>query len=287
MSSPTPHIVEVTAETFEREVIERSATVPVVVDFWAEWCGPCRWLGPVLEKLAEEYAGRFILVKAETDRLNEAAAAFGVRSIPAVFGLRNGQVVDGFVGAQPEPVIRAFLDRLLPTPAEELATEAAALEATDPAAAEARYRALLELVPADPTATIGLARVALGRGLLEPARALIAGLERRGYLEPEAQRLKAQLSLHGDHADPAAAIAQERAAHAENPAEPARALALAEALAAGAEYEEALALALELVERDRQGTGEDARKLMLAIFQVLPLDSDLVHDYRRRLSFVL
>src|SRR5215212_11195850 len=118
MSTNDRFIVETTRETFERDVIGRSSEQPVVVDFWAEWCRPCRMLGPVLERLAEEYGGKFVLVKANTEQVPELASGFGVRSIPAVFGLRDGKIRDSFVGVLPESAIRAFLGRLLPTPAE-------------------------------------------------------------------------------------------------------------------------------------------------------------------------
>jgi len=117
-------VIEVTAQNFQQDVIERSHSVPVVIDFWATWCGPCRMLGPVLEKLAREYDGTFRLAKVDTDAESELALQFGVRSIPAVFAVRDGKAVDGFVGVQPESVIRTWIDRLLPTPAETLAAQA-------------------------------------------------------------------------------------------------------------------------------------------------------------------
>jgi putative thioredoxin len=127
--SPTTSsfVIEATAKSLQQDVIERSQSVPVVIDFWAEWCGPCRMLGPVLEKLASEYNGKFLLAKVNVDTESELAAQFGVRSIPAVFAVRGGKAVDGFVGVQPESAIRAWIDRLLPTPAETLAAEAALL----------------------------------------------------------------------------------------------------------------------------------------------------------------
>ena len=286
MSNDSPTTIEATPETFERDAIERSREVPVLVDFWAEWCAPCRQLGPVLEKLAGEYEGKFVLVKADTEALPDVATSFGVRSIPAVFALKDGQVVDGFVGAQPESVIRAFIDRLMPTPAEALVAEAAKLESTDPEAAGSRYREAIALAPDDPRTRIKLGRFLLAQGRIEEARALIVELERRGYLEPDAERLKAELTLHGQHLG-AEGIEAARASLAAHPEDLGRQFELAEALAAAGEYPEALDLCLDLVERDRKGEGERARKTMIAIFQVLPADSELINEYRRRLSFVL
>ena len=137
-------------------MIERSRSVPVVIDFWAPWCGPCLRLGPLLEKLAQEYDGKFVLAKIDTEREPQLAAQFGVRSIPAVYGIRDGKAVDGFLGLQSEAMIRAWLERLLPTPAEQIVSHARELEATDPKAAEARYNSALSFDPDMPAA---LARV--------------------------------------------------------------------------------------------------------------------------------
>ena len=288
MSEPVPNasVVETTAENFSSEVVERSHRVPVVVDFWAEWCQPCRILGPVLEKLADEYGGRFVLAKADTERLSDVASGFGVRSIPAVFAIKAGQVVDSFVGVLPESAIRAWLDRIMPTPAELLVNEARDLEGSDPDASEARYREALALVPSDPSARIGLGRLAMAKGRTSEARGLLEQLERRGFLEPEAEAFKAELTLRGN-AESVGSLDQLRADHLARPLDKQATLKLAEALASAGESEEALRLALELVEADRRGTGETARKLMLAIFQLLPPDSGLSTDYRRRLSVAL
>ncbi|MBX6312729.1 MAG: tetratricopeptide repeat protein [Isosphaeraceae bacterium] len=286
MSTTSPYIIETTSQTFEQDVVARSGEVPVVVDFWASWCQPCRMLAPVLERLANEYAGRFVLVKADTERLPDIAAAFGVRSIPAVFGLRDGRVVDSFVGVLPESAIRAFLDGLMPTPAETLVAEARKVASSDPGAAEAKYRRALELEPNLAPAKIGLARLLMSRGRAEESRSLIEDLERRGYLEPEAEAMKAELALRRG-AEAVGSVESARAALAADPDNKELRFQLAEALAAAGEYVEALEISLDLVERDRWGIGESARKLMLNIFQLLPPDSEVVHEYRRRLSFVL
>jgi putative thioredoxin len=289
MNPTSVFLIEPTRESFESDVIERSRLVPIVIDFWAPWCGPCLRLGPLLEKLAREYEGKFILAKIDTEREPQLAAQFGVRSIPAVFGVRDGKVVDGFLGVQPEAMIRAWLDRLLPTPAEQIAAHARELEATDPKTAEARYNSALSFDPDLPAAQTGLARIALEEGRLEDAQARIVSLERRGYLEPEAEKLKAELTLRMQ-AQQAGVVSLEkaRAALASKPDDPALRFQLAESLAAAGQYSDALALCLELVERDRKGKiGEAARQTMLAIFQILPPDSELVTENQRQLSFVL
>jgi putative thioredoxin len=283
---PNPHVFEVTAENFEAEVVERSKRALVVIDFWAEWCAPCRLLGPILEKLAAEYHGRFVLAKAETERLPEIASAMGVRSIPAVFAIKGGRVVDSFVGALPESALREWINRNLPTPAETLVSEAVGLEPSDPTAAESKYRAALALEPASVPAKIGLGRVALALGRLDEARSIVQALERRGFLEPEAETLKAELTIHA-HPEAGGGLDALIAAHQAEPADKPTQLRLAEGYAAAGRFEEALKSALELVERDRRGTGEDARKLMIAVFQLLPPDSELANEYRRQLSFAL
>ena len=286
ISASPSHVIEATEETFAREVIERSSALPVVVDFWAPWCGPCRLLGPVLEKLAGEYAGKFLLAKVNIDENPNLASQFGVRSIPAVFGVRDGAVFDAFMGVQPESVIRTWINRLLPTEAEVLAEEARLLENTDPRAAEAKYSQALALQSDLPQAQIGLIRIALAEGECENASARIAALERRGFLEPEAERLKAALMLRTQAAG-SNGVDSARALAAAHPGDLTFKLALAEALAAAGQYAEALALCLDLVERDRKGVGEQARQVMLAVFRLLPPGDELVTEYQRQLSLVL
>jgi len=286
ISSSPLHVIEATSETFVREVIERSSAVPVVVDFWAPWCGPCRMLSPVLEKLAGEYGGKFVLAKVDIDQNPDVAGQFGVRSIPAVFGVRDGAVADAFVGVQPESVIRIWIDRLLPTGAESLAEAARRLESSDPRAAEAKYSQVLALQIDQPLAQIGLARIALADGQIEDAAARLAALERRGFLEPEAERLKAELILK-TQAEGAGSVESARAALAPHPDDLKLKLALVEALAAAGQYAEALSLCLDLVERDRKGVGEQARQTMVTIFRLLPPGDELVTEYQRQLSLVL
>ena len=282
----SPWIIDAQADTFQRDVVERSRELPVVVDFWAPWCQPCRLLGPILEKLAREYDGKFLLVKADIDQLPGIAGSFGVQSIPAVYGLRDGQMIDYFVGVLPEPQLRSWLDRLLPSPAEALVAEARRLDSTDPKAAEDKYRQAVELAPNLEEAKIGLARLLFAQGRLEDARKLIDELESRGFLEPEAEKIKAQLDLQM-HGDEAGNVEELRSAVAADPNNPELKLKLAEALAAAGNYDEALEICLELVQKHRQDFGEKARKLMVDIFHLLPDDSELLANYRRKLSTAL
>jgi putative thioredoxin len=156
--------MDVTEATFQTDVIERSKTVPVVVDFWAEWCGPCRSLGPVLERAVAERAGKVELVKVDTDSNQQLARAFNIQGIPAVKAFRDGQVVAEFVGAQPPPAVATFLDGLFPNEADQLVT----------LGDEASLRAALELEPSRPDAALALARILHGRGDVDEAAQLLA-----------------------------------------------------------------------------------------------------------------
>lgn len=280
-NSASSWIVNATEETFERDVFQRSFEVPVVVDFWAAWCAPCRALGPVLEQLAQQYAGRFVLVKADTDQLQQAALQFQVQSIPAVFAVVAGEVVDMFAGALPEPQVRIWLDRLLQG---TRLLEAQRCEATEPERAEQIYREYLDQQPQDAQALIGLARLAVAQQRVAEAEAILAQLESRGFLEPEAEKLKAALQLRSKADVDLDALRQTLAA---DPGNPELRLQLAQALAASGEYPEAFDICLALVEQDRHGVGEQARQTMVDVFRVLPGDSELVPVYRRKLAMLL
>jgi len=274
-------VVAAQRETFEADVFQSSHERVVVLDFWAAWCGPCRALGPILEKLADEYEGRFLLVKANTDELPDAAAQFNVQGIPALFAVHAGQIVDYFTGALPEPQVRAWLDRVLQIQA---LAEAQRTEETDPAAAEQQYRALLARTPQLADAKVGLARALLAQRQLAASRAVIEELQQRGFLEPEAEKVKAALDLSASDGED---LAARRASAEAQPDNLELQLQLAESLARAQKFDEALEKCLSLVERDRKGVGERARQLMIDVFRVLPDDSPLTSTYRRRLSMAL
>ncbi|MBI3837805.1 MAG: tetratricopeptide repeat protein [Planctomycetia bacterium] len=290
MSAPSeksPWILEATDEpAFQRDAVERSREVLVVVDFWAQWCQPCRMLGPILEKLAQEYAGKFLLVKTDTDKLPNIAAGFGVQSIPAVYAMRDGQLLDFFVGLLPEGQIRDWIDRLLPSEAELLVAQARKLEASDPKQAEEKYLEASRLDPNLASAKIGLATLLFSRGRADESRAILEELERRGFLEPDAEKLKAQLNVMSQ-GQTAGDLAMLQTTVMANPGDLQAKLALAEALAAQAQYEQALETALAVVQAGKKEFVEPARKLMVDIFRLLPDESELVTTYRRRLSTAL
>jgi len=286
MSQESPWIVETSEATFQPDVVDRSQEVLVVVDFWATWCQPCRLLGPILEKLANEYQGRFRLVKANVDQMPSIAGNLGVQSIPAVFAVREGQIVDQFLGLLPEPQIRTWIDHLLPTPAENLTEEAEKLEGIDPAAAEAKYRKAIELQPADPQARLGLARVLLLGNRLDEARTIIDELAAADLLDTEGERLRAELELRLQEQE-IGGVQKAREAALTDPDNLQLQLNLAKALTVDNQYEEALKTALHLVEKDRAGVGEEARKLMVQIFHLLGAESDLASQYRRKLTMLL
>jgi putative thioredoxin len=282
----SPWIVDAEEATFQQEVVERSRQVLVVIDFWAEWCQPCRLLGPILEKLAQDYDGKFLLVKAETEKLPNIAAGFGVQSIPAVYALRDGNLLDFFVGLRDEGQLRQWIDRLLPSRAEMLVAEARALTSSDAEAAEAKYREAAALDPNVFTAQFGLAELLLDQGRADESRAIIAELEERGFLEEEAEKIKARLHvMAGEHAP--RDLESLRSKVAANEKDLSAKLELAEGLAAAGEQKEALETALEVVQAHDKETKDRARELMVDVFRLLPDDSPLVSEYRRRLSTAL
>ena len=281
MAEASDWIINTTDKNFETDVFVRSQLGLVLVDFWADWCAPCRALGPVLEKLAADSAGKFTLVKAATDDNQQAAGQLGVSGIPAVFAVLDGQIIDQFQGALPESEIKGWLDNL---ESATLLVQANQVLHDDPVGAEEKIRDVLQKSPDHVPALILLAEALLSQDRDEECGQIIQRLESRGFLEPEAEKIRASLALKSRASlDPDAA----RATVAANPQDFDARLALAEALIGAEQHAEAMDLCLALVEEDRNNTGEKARELMVEIFQALPADSELVNDYRRKLSMLL
>jgi putative thioredoxin len=271
---------------FEREVIERSRTVPVVVDFWAPWCGPCRALGPILEKLAAERQGDFILAKVNTDQAQDLAYQYGIEGIPAVKAFRDGRPVLEFVGLLPEAQVRAFIDRICPSQADRQARQAADLEKSDPAAAEAEYRRVLEQDSTNDAALIGLARLLVERGQDGEAQELLGRVTPTGELGAETERLGAILFLR-DQARPYGDEAAVRRRLANDPHNPEFLYELGCVLAARGQYPEALQTLLDAAGRDRALAEEKVRPVMVKVFYAVGVRSPLADEYRDKLTQLL
>lgn len=281
MTAPSP-VLEVTDATFAEAVVAESRNRPVVVDFWADWCGPCRVLSPVIERVAAEFGEDVLLATLDTDRNPNTAMTYGIQAIPAVKAFIDGEVASEFTGALPEEHVRAFFAALTATPAEMAAAEADELAATgDLAAAEARYRELLAEDADNGDALAGLAAILLERGEREEAEELIerAGSNRR------AKALRHHLFLEEFSGKHDAATLEQEARQA--PDDPRARYRWGVMLAAHARYEEALDELLESVRLDRHFGGDAARKAALAVFDLLGLESALVREYQRRLTQLL
>jgi putative thioredoxin len=275
-------IHDVEERTFEQTVLDRSRHIPVVVDFWAPWCGPCRLLGPILESLVGSYGGRIELAKLNTDENPNIAARYRIEGIPAVKAFRDGAVQSEFTGALPEPQVRAFLQKLLPSEADELADAAVRLAyAGDAAGAEATYRRAIVQDGSHRAANLGLARLLLARDAEDDALKLLANLP----ADPEATRLRAEIALK--RAGGAADLDALRTRLAGDKRDVDAHYHLGMALAAQGAYEEALEHLLDVVRLDRSYQEDAGRKALIDIFALLGDADPLTQTYRRRLANLL
>jgi len=278
-------IIEVGDDDFEMAVLQRSQKVPVLVDFWAPWCGPCRVLGPVLEKLAEEYAGKFLLAKINVDDNPSVPAAFGIQGIPAVKLFRDGGIASEFTGALPEPMVREFLSKFLPSAADEQALEAAELEKEGKLAeAKALYQAILESEPNHAKASLGIGRLLVNEGDNQAALNHLDKVSLVAEERKEADRLIARLNLQGGAEQDESELRAKLESDSNNLE--AR-FDLAQALAGKEKYEEALAEFLIIIKTDRTFHDDAARKAMIQIFEVLGSEHPLTEKYRSELAKVL
>lgn len=283
----SPFVLNITAAAFQQDVIERSMKVPVVIDLWAPWCGPCRQLTPILEKLATEYNGRFILGKVNTDEEQQLAAAFRVQSIPFVVAFVNGQPVDQFMGVLPEAQIREWIDALMPSPAQQLLQDGLAIEESDPRTAEGKYREALQLEPDADMVRTRLAKVLLLQNRFDECRSILDELKRKNVdLDAESARIESELDVR-QAALETGGVDQARQAAEADPNNVAAQIAYADALAAAQQHRKALELLLGMVLRDKAGAGVDAKATMLKVFDMLGPSSELTSEYRRKLSTAL
>jgi putative thioredoxin len=276
---------DVSLQDFETRALQASLKTPVLVDFWAEWCAPCKTLKPILEKLADEYQGRFLLAKVDADANPELSAYFGVRGIPTVVMLVDGQARDGFTGARSEAEARAFIDRFVPPPPVDARAEAEKLAAAgDWQGAYAMLQSFLVEHPQDEAALLDAVAALMEMGRAEEAESLLA---REFTLEAErAQAFRARLALARSGAD----IASLQEKLARFPDDHAVRLEWASALAGQGRYQEALEAALEVVRRDRHFDNAAGQRRLLELFAIVGATEsydDLVRQYRRALAALL
>jgi putative thioredoxin len=280
-------MIDTTLERFKADVIDASMQTPVVLDFWAPWCGPCKTLGPMLEKLEQQYGGRFRLVKVDTDAQPELAQHFRIRSIPTVFGIVNGQPVDQFQGAVPESQLREFIDRLLPNPGDiELEQAMQAAERGDTAAAVGHLQKALASDPANDGARLMYAQLLLQDNDAGAAQAQLAHLSAQSLQDPEVQALVERVRRQvAEGAEPPPVELLN--AVAEKPDDLQARLDLARHYIGQKTWAPALEQLLEIVRRDRAFGDDVGRKTMIEVFGLASAQPELVSEWRRHLSSVL
>lgn len=291
----SPNIADVTRADFATQVIERSQRTPVLVDFWAPWCGPCRMLTPTLTKLADSYSGKFFLAKINTDEEQELAVEYAIRGIPAVKLFREGQVVGEFVGVQPESAVRALLDRFIPREADAVIEQAQTLARSGKN--DEAFALLREAVRNDPQhdkAKIVLARLlsasADGTDLKarsDEARKLLNSLSIRTGSDPEVESLRARIHLLDAVATDARSIEELKRAIESNPQDLDARYQYATRLALNSKYEDAMEQFLEIVRRDRTYRDDGGRKGLLNVFNIVGNRDPRVSQYRTVLARAL
>jgi putative thioredoxin len=278
-----PDITDVTNDTFDALVIERSHTVPVLVDYWAAWCGPCQMQMPVLKKLVEDYAGKFVLAKVNTDEQRELAQTHGIRSLPTMRLYKHGEMVEEILAAQSEATLRVVLDRYI-----ERESDIIRAQATE-AWQQGKHSEALSLLhdahlaePDNHQLTLAYAEMNIQQGQLDEAAALIASLPRSVRDEKEAVRLSALLeySMLAKNAPPIAAL---ESSVANNPDDLEARYQLAACYVINNQMEPAMEAFLELLQRDRNFRDDAGRKGLLAVFDLLENQGELVNSYRRKL----
>ncbi|MCL1594011.1 MAG: thioredoxin [Actinomycetia bacterium] len=280
MKDTSPYIKDVSTDEFQHDVLSRSREVPVLVDFWAEWCGPCKTLSPLLERITIESNGRFELAKVDVDANQELSGQFGIQSIPTIVAIRDGKEINRFSGLLPEESILEFIESIMPTDRDMMVEEArTALVNGDTVGAEHILRQVLDSQSDHQEAGTSLAALLIDKGDIEEAMIVL------GKLLPDAdvERLQSAARLRQSASGDVSAL---EAAVQANPDDDEAQLDLARALAAHSEFEPALDRMLEIVKRKGE-LKEEARLAMVDIFGVLGSEHPLTATYRRQLATAL
>ena len=284
--SESPYIFEINEQNYEQIVIQGSHQVPILVDFWASWCQPCQVLMPMLAKLADEYQGRFILAKINTEEQQAIATQFGIRSIPTVKLFRNGQPVDEFAGALPEAEVRQFLEKHLPRPSDPYVDQA--LQLVQAGQVDEALDILQQIQPQDPgnhRILVAMAEAHASKGESQTALGLLEALPPEAADSPEVEALRARLNLESQLADSPERAELEARLEAD-PGDSEARYQLAMRLVAERVYEPALEHLLTLMQKDPQYEDGAARQGLLKVFDLLGSDP-LVATYRRRMFNLL
>jgi putative thioredoxin len=285
--SQSNFIVDVTSENFQTAVLEASHQCPVLVDFWASWCGPCKALLPVVEKLANEYQGKFILAKVNIDEQQQLAQQFGVRSVPTVKLVKNGAITDEFMGALPESAVREFLDKHVENEADKALAELKASYQSNPS--DETLLALQSLAEQNPDnihIQQGLAELLLQTNRTVEAAKLLRSLPAAQQVSPEISPLLARLEIM-ESAENAPAVDELLNRIECDPSDLESRYQLSSQYMLLENYEAALEQLLAILKRDRQFKDDAGRKGMLKVFDILGSQHPLVSDYRKRMTTAL
>ncbi|MGA8862753.1 MAG: thioredoxin [Gallionella sp.] len=279
---------DVSQADFQKQVVEASFEQPVVIDFWAPWCAPCKVLKPILEKLADEYGGKFKLAKVNSDENPEIAARYAVRGIPSVKAMVDGKVVNEFTGALPESAVRDWLDKIIPSPAEELRREAQRLvDADDLDGALQKLAEASRLDPNNEVVRVDSAEILLAQDKPDEAQRLLDTLKDIDILkDPRVLQLKAQVRL-AEMREEGESEAELGAVVRANENDLEARLKLANVLIASNRAAEGMDQLLEIVRRDRGFRDDIGRKTLLDVFNLLGGQGELVSTYRRKLAALL
>ena len=283
---------DATTQSFAADVIEASQQTPVIVDFWAPWCGPCKQLAPILEKTVRDAGGKVALVKINIDENPEIAQQLRIQSIPAVFAFDKGQPVDGFMGAQPESQIKRFVERLVgpmgPSPLEQALEQAKdALDSGDFATASNIYGQILRQVPGEAAAIAGLVRCLVGAGDLQEARELVDGLDDDALKNADVESAVSALALAEQAGEADGDTAELQARLAQDPGDHQARFDLAMAYHGAGRNEQAIDELIEIIRRDREWNDEAARQQLLKLFEAIGHADPLTVAGRRKLSSIL